>query len=142
MITKYGERTMAKGSGNYARKGSGTKYKFKGEMLTIPQIAERYGLNTSVVRDRILKGLPDEEIAKPVRKYSKKYDPNNPLYLQHCGLCTWTPTALDCYDIGADCKRCFLPESVKKHCHMKEKIREIVAKYGKPYDRENNFIEE
>ena len=127
--------------GNWAKKGTGKKYPFYGEMLTAPQIAERYGLNAATVKLRLESGLRDEDVLKRRRK--KKYNPNNSDYIRHCQLDTWTDTALDCYEIGANCKLCLLPESIKKQCHMKEKIKEIVKIYGKPYDRtaERNFYE-
>lgn len=63
-------------------------------------------------------------------------------YKRHCELNTWTQSALDCYEIGATCKLCKLSGDIKRKCCMRDKIIEIVRIYGKPYDRDNNFIKE
>ena len=56
--------------------------------------------------------------------------------------CTWTPTALDCYRIGAVCDKCIFPPSIKKKCKMKDKIIQITREYGKPFDRTDSIITE
>lgn len=48
----------------------------------------------------------------------------------------WTPTALDCYELGCICSKCniykiYFEKSAYK-CKMKEKVFELVRKYGKP----------
>lgn len=54
--------------------------------------------------------------------------------------CTWTPTAIDCYKIGAVCDKCKLPSSIKRKCKMKDKIIQITREYERPFDRTNNIL--
>lgn len=48
----------------------------------------------------------------------------------------WTPTAIDCYNIGCNCSKCsiykiFFSNSFNK-CQMKNTVIELVRKLGKP----------
>lgn len=53
----------------------------------------------------------------------------------------WTQSAIDCYEIGCNCRNCnlnkiyFLKSEFK--CRMKETVIELVRKFGKP--EVNNF---
>lgn len=54
----------------------------------------------------------------------------------------WTPSAIDCYQIGCSCHKCnlnkiyFLNSNIK--CKMKESVIELVKKFGVPKEvREN-----
>ena len=115
--------------GNWAKKGTGKKYPFYGEMLTAPQIAERYGLNAATVKLRLESGLRDEDVLK--RRKKKKYNPNNPNYIRHCQLDSWTQSALECYEIGGICKKCSMPLDIQKRCKMRETIKRIVKIIGR-----------
>ena len=49
---------------------------------------------------------------------------------------SWTPSAIDCYSIGCNCKKCnlykmfFIKSDYK--CMMKNTVIELVRKLGKP----------
>jgi len=48
----------------------------------------------------------------------------------------WTPAAIDCYQLGCSCYKCYLNKiyfsksNIK--CHMKDSVIELVRKYGVP----------
>lgn len=48
----------------------------------------------------------------------------------------WTPTAIDCYKLGCNCKKCGLYkiyfENSTFKCKMKETVIELVRKLGAP----------
>ena len=57
----------------------------------------------------------------------------------------WTPTAIDCYNIGCNCARCnlyriYFEKSVFK-CKMKETVIELVRKYGVPAEQQGEDYE-
>lgn len=56
------------------KKGDGQKFLFKGELLTIPEIAEKYHIATSTVRTRFKQGYSEDDIIK--KKELKKYTIN------------------------------------------------------------------
>lgn len=58
----------------------------------------------------------------------------------------WTPTAIDCYNIGCSCSKCnlhkiYFSKSTNK-CKMKETVIELVRKIGAPKLEEPNFLED
>ena len=58
----------------------------------------------------------------------------------------WTPTAIDCYNIGCRCFRCnlykiYFEKSVFK-CKMKETVIELVRKFGVPKEQGEKYNEE
>ena len=58
----------------------------------------------------------------------------------------WTPTAIDCYNIGCRCSRCnlykiYFEKNVFK-CKMKETVIELVRKYGVPQEQGDKYNEE
>lgn len=166
-------------------KGSGQKYLVKGEWLDVPNIAKKYQISMTTIRNRIKAGLSGDDLIKStspkkwtingetmtIAEFERKYNidantlrfrlthgvpekyvlmpklPNIKLVYkefehQKRNSLSWTKSALDCYDIGADCKRCYLPLDIQKRCKMAETIKAIVKEYGKPYDRENFLLEE
>ena len=55
----------------------------------------------------------------------------------------WTPTAVECYQLGCRCSKCiinnvYFAESSFK-CKMKETVIELVRKYGVPPEDEREF---
>lgn len=44
----------------------------------------------------------------------------------------WTKQARECYFNGLNCPTCALAEDLKKNCHMKPCVIELVKKFGKP----------
>ena len=44
----------------------------------------------------------------------------------------WTPTAIECYEIGCTCSKCVLYKIMGKNCRMKQTVFALVKKYGKP----------
>ena len=50
----------------------------------------------------------------------------------------WTRSAIDCYEIGCCCSKCFLYETYFKNgvhkCMMKNTVIELVRKFGAPQD--------
>ena len=55
----------------------------------------------------------------------------------------WTPTAIDCYELGCKCTKCNLYKIYFKNnlfkCKMKETVIELVRKIGTPKEKgENN----
>lgn len=57
---------------------------------------------------------------------------------------SWTPTAVDCYNIGCQCSKCNLHKLYFKDrigkCKMKETVIELVRKIGAP--EEENFYDQ
>ncbi len=52
----------------------------------------------------------------------------------------WTPSAIDCYNLGCRCSKCnlykiYFSDSVNK-CKMKETVIELVRKLGAPKDED------
>ena len=125
--------------GQSGRTGTGKKYTINGETMTIAQFAKKYKLTPDLIRNRIHQGCGDDKILKSTQEILAM----KPLstYEQRQSCLSWTNAALDCYEIGANCRNCKLPKDIKKICHMKERILKIVKLYGKPYDRKNNFLE-
>ena len=121
--------------------GKGQLYTINGETATIPEFARKYKLHESVIRGRIRSGASDNLIFMSTEEY-RRATHFNVTHLQRNEGCSWTQSALDCYEIGATCKLCKLSGDIKRKCCMRDKIIEIVRIYGKPYDRDNNFIKE
>ena len=53
------------------------------------------------------------------------------------GVCSnWTPSAIDCYNIGCQCDKCGLYHLIFKNseseCKMKHVVIELVRKLGRP----------
>lgn len=117
--------------------GKGKKYTINGETMTIPEFARKYNIPAATLRGRIKKGYDDRYIFLSRAEIKLKKTPQE----QRNKSCSWTQSALDCYDIGGDCTKCLLPEDIKEICSMRETIKEIVRLFGKPYGR-NNFLEE
>lgn len=50
----------------------------------------------------------------------------------------WTQSAVECYQIGCSCKKCFIYKMYFKKsdtkCKMKESVIELVRKFGAPQD--------
>lgn len=44
----------------------------------------------------------------------------------------WTKQAKECYFNGLNCSICDLAKDLKKKCHMKPCVIELVKKFGKP----------
>lgn len=123
------------------------KYTICGETLTLREFAEKYKIRKRTLKSRIeLLGIPEEYLLLPPGKVPRGLIKNeiSDVNKQHNMSLSWTKSALDCYDIGANCARCYLPLDIQKRCQMAQTIKEIVRQYGKPYDRteERNFIEE
>lgn len=123
--------------------GKGQLYTINGETATIPEFARKYKLHESVIRGRIRSGASDNLIFMSTEEY-RRATHFNVTHLQRNECCSWTQSALDCYEIGGDCRQCLLPLDLKRICHMRERIIKIVRKFGKPYDRtdDRNFLEE
>ncbi len=58
----------------------------------------------------------------------------------------WTPTAIECYELGCRCSKCNLYKIYFSHssfqCKMKETVIELVRKIGAPKAEEEIFYEE
>lgn len=55
----------------------------------------------------------------------------------------WTRTAIDCYSIGCNCKKCIIPEIMtSQKCQMKKTVIELVKKFGKPEKINSKYLEE
>lgn len=53
----------------------------------------------------------------------------------------WTTSAKQCYLIGANCDKCkIVPDDFKSKCRMKDSIVGLTEKFGKPFDKTNNFL--
>lgn len=44
----------------------------------------------------------------------------------------WTLSAAQCYQIGCNCEKCYLPEILETKCLMKTTVIELVRKFGAP----------
>lgn len=69
-------------SHNNGRLDTGQKYTIAGETLSIPEFARKYNLNESVIRNRIKKGVNDENMFLPPEECiipSSKVQRNNSL---------------------------------------------------------------
>lgn len=53
----------------------------------------------------------------------------------------WTLTAAQCYQIGCNCEKCYLPEILETKCVMRKTVIELVKKFGAP-DIEKNKQEQ
>lgn len=48
----------------------------------------------------------------------------------------WTESARDCYKIGCDCNKCYLPRLYPElDCKMKEEVAWLLEKYGEPPEK-------
>lgn len=55
----------------------------------------------------------------------------------------WTRSAVECYEIGCMCSRCYLPLIMETPCQMKIVVMELVRKFGKPETKhKRDFINE
>lgn len=54
----------------------------------------------------------------------------------------WSETAIDCYNIGAICSKCSLPNDIKKQCEMKKHVLNLVKFLGAPKRIEAETLEE
>ena len=123
--------------------GRGRKYTINGETMTVPEFSRKYKLHESVIRGRLKAGAADNLMFLSAEEY-RRATHYNATYLQRNECCSWTQSAIDCYDIGGDCRQCLLPLDLKRICHMRERIIKIVRKFGKPYERtdERNFLKD
>lgn len=46
----------------------------------------------------------------------------------------WTPSAIDCYERGCNCKDCNIPHPESEACRMKDTVLALVKTIGKPED--------
>lgn len=54
----------------------------------------------------------------------------------------WSKGAIQCYNIGCRCSICnIVPLWFKDKCRMKESVIELVKKFGKPINEEEEDIE-
>lgn len=134
---------MGKGKGNWAKRGTGKKYTINGETMTIPEFARKYNLDCATIRWRITHGKKDNEILQPIgeMRWQRKLNISDKERAHNNSL-SWTQSALECYEIGGICKKCSMPVDIQQRCKMRDVIKRIVRIYGKPYDRENNFLED
>lgn len=130
---------MIKKKRNNGCLGKGQKYTINGETMTIPEFARKYNLNESVIRGRMKHGVPDNRLLLSVEAYKEQVFNTGKQAQQNC---SWTQSALECYELGGNCVKCSMPNDMKNRCHMREQIKKIIRLYGRPYDRENNFLEE
>lgn len=100
----------------------GDKYTINGETMTIPEFARKYNLNESVIRGRIKNGVPDDRIFISVKEYRRTRNKGWKNKEQYNKSCCWTQSALDCYEIGADCKKCLLPADIKKNAKWQKEL--------------------
>lgn len=72
--------------------------------------------------------------------------PNLPLprlYLRK-NVKEWNGTAIDCYNLGCDCSKCFIYKTYFKDkyytCKMKYYVQLMLNKLGAPKESENDFM--
>lgn len=58
----------------------------------------------------------------------------NALGVVRIGELKWSKTAIECYEIGCQCKKCDLPKKIESEfkCGMKTVVLELVKKFGAP----------
>lgn len=44
----------------------------------------------------------------------------------------WTQQAIDCFEIGCRCSKCFINKNIESKCLMKSTVIELVRRFGKP----------
>lgn len=44
----------------------------------------------------------------------------------------WTLTAAQCYQIGCNCEKCYLPQILETKCLMKKTVIKLVKEFGAP----------
>lgn len=50
----------------------------------------------------------------------------------------WTEGAIYCYKRGCNCQGCYIKELLESKCLMKRAVLELVRKFGKPPENEEN----
>lgn len=58
----------------------------------------------------------------------------------------WTPSAIDCFELGCACSKCFIYkiyfQTSFSKCKMKEAVIELVRKFGVPQKNEEETKDE
>lgn len=54
------------------------------------------------------------------------------MFLPQFQVRRWTLTAAQCYQIGCNCEKCYLPEILETKCEMKKTVIKLVKEFGAP----------
>ena len=79
---------------------------------------------------------------KNIRKTKEEYFNNYTKNINPDILLKWTPTSIDCYEIGCNCNKCELYRILNTKCQMKNVVMELVKKFGAPNINNNSILED